>query len=52
MKLTVEQRIELEVKMYMELKDRSEDFFKTNYPTLPEEAKHYLKEEYEKHRSA
>jgi hypothetical protein len=43
---------EVEMKFYLELKARKDDFFKTIYPTLTEEAKHCLREEYEKHRSA
>jgi hypothetical protein len=52
MKLTAEQIRDIEVKMYLELKARSDNFFKTIYPTLTEEAKCYLRGEYEKHRSA
>jgi hypothetical protein len=52
MKLTAEQIRDIEVKVYLERKERRDDFFKTIYPTLTEEAKHYLREEYEKHRSA
>ena len=38
---------ELEVKFYLERKARRDDFFKTVYPTLTEEAKCYLRKEYE-----
>ena len=52
MKLTAEQIRDVEMKFYLELKERRDDFFKTIYPTLTEEAKHHLREEYEKHRGA
>jgi hypothetical protein len=38
---------ELEMKFYLELKARRDDFFKTIYPTLTKEAKYYLRKEYE-----
>lgn len=43
---------EVQIEFEIDRSMRVQDFFETVYPTLTEEAKHLLRREYEKHRSA